>query len=182
MEEEKINLLFEEYKLLKEESRSYTDSNWRDFQIVITIAALFVSLGNLGAGMLQVPAFWNFMTVQLFIYFFLLIQLSRLVYLFTLRIHLSDLESRLSINNIGELQWESKVVPQKLMKTSSLNLQAQIVMGCAYAFLFTSFLLLSIVMIDQVSNAILRIVLYCIDLLEVVTLGYIGARLLLKKL
>jgi hypothetical protein len=182
MEKEKINLLFEEYKLLKEESRNYTDSNWRDFQIIITIATVVISLSNLGFGTLQVPAFWSYMVVQLFIYFFLLIQLSRLVYLFTLRIHLSDLENRLNVNNIGELSWESRVVPQQLMKTSSLNLQAQIIMGFVYSLLFISFLVLSVGTISQVDNLALRLIFGGIDFLEVITLGYIGARLLFKKL
>jgi hypothetical protein len=182
MEKEKINLLFEEYKLLKEESRNYTDSNWRDFQIIITIATVVISLSNLGFGTLQVPASWSYMVVQLFIYFFLLIQLSRLVYLFTLRIHLSDLENRLNVNNIGELSWESRVVPQQLMKTSSLNLQAQIIMGFVYSLLFISFLVLSVGTISQVDNLALRLIFGGIDFLEVITLGYIGARLLFKKL
>ena len=182
MEEGKINLLFEEYKLLKEEARNYTDSNWRDFQIIIAIATVVASLSNVALGVLQIPVFWSFMIVQTFVYFFLLIQLSRLVYLLTLRTHLSDLENRLNVNNIGELQWESKIVPQKLMKISSLNLHAQFVLGSVYLLLFVVFLVQSILKIGQVGNLMSQLGVVFMAFLEVATLGYIGGRLFLREL
>lgn len=178
---EKINLWFEEYKMLKEEAKSYTDSNFRDLQILLTVLAVFISFSGLEIGGFQLPLFWNFVIIQLIIYVFLLLQLSRLIYLFILRDHLIVLEIKLNENNIGELEWESVVVPTRLTRVSTLNFQSQLLISLIYVFLFVTSIRLSFIFIDQINN-FYQPCYFWITGIQIITLLYLFSAFIVRML
>lgn len=134
-----INLMWEEYKLLNEESRAFTNATFRDLHILATLVVAFIALMATSDEHNMLENFWVIAIAQSVFYVFLLIQLSRVVYLFTLRRHLLTLERRLNDNG-GEdrLAWESEIVPTQIASPWSLNAHAKSFIGIIYIIGFAA--------------------------------------------
>lgn len=130
------NFSFEEYKLLKEESKIFTNQTFRDFQLFIGLIAIFFA--SISSKDFNLPKFASYTFMQLSVFIFIVIQFSRVVYLLIIRQHLFDLEKKLnqtsSSSNI--LEWESKVVPKKIAPLISYMTINQIAIGVIYFLIF----------------------------------------------
>lgn len=134
-----INPMWEEYKFLKNEATTYTDVTFRDLQLLVTLVAAFIALMASGKGEEVLQNFWIIAIVQSITYVFLLIQLSRLEYLLTIRRHLFSIEQRLNAqfyNN--KFQWESEVVPTQIAYSGSLNARIRYLIFGMYLLGFLS--------------------------------------------
>jgi hypothetical protein len=171
-----LNLYFEEYKMLKDEAKLYTDVNFRELQFSLTVVAAFVAVGHaLGDGTVRI---WAFAVLQFVLYLFLLVQASRLAYLLSLRRHLSDLEIELNTGQKTKLQWESEIVPKKLATLSSLNYKTQLLISSAYVM---SFLMLALYSIKEVWQAKLWWLYLALIVVEFLTLGYFADQIVRKR-
>jgi hypothetical protein len=176
---DKVNYPFEEYKMLKEESRTYTDVNFRDLQVLITLIAAFLVLISSSPGKDFFWNFWYFALAQFVVFVFLLIQLSRVAYILLLRQYLSELESILNKDKDNILRWESKIVPSRVASSGSLNSQGQILISITYFVLFCFLFIHSI----SLSNQLVPNLLYYILLaFEAGSLSYLFIRIILKKI
>ena len=130
----------EEYKILKEESKSFTNQTFRDFQLFIGIITIFFALTN--SKETSMPKFASYAFLQTAVFVFLTIQFNRAVYLLIVRSHLVKLENAInsSIDRTHIFEWESKVVPSKIAPSNSYSSRSQFAIGVIYfcIFLFLS--------------------------------------------
>src|SRR5438067_6112920 len=141
---DEINLYLEEYKILKEEAKLYTDGNFKELQFIITVVALFVTVVSYSQNNYQGP-FWWLVIVQFIVYLFLLILASRITYILSLRSHLAGLETKLKGKDNSKLQWESILVSDTLPKYLSLNYLIQLMIAIAYIISFVILALNSLI-------------------------------------
>jgi hypothetical protein len=126
----------EEYKILKDEAKSFTNQSFRDFQLFIGLIAIFFALINSRDSSIPKFASYSFMEITVFI--FLVIQFNRLAYLLVVRNHLAELENRMnkSFDKGSFFEWESKIIPSKIAPRKSYSSISQLIIGAAYLLIF----------------------------------------------
>lgn len=130
------NYMLEEYKILKEESKIFTNQTFRDFQLFIGIITIFFALVN--SKETSLPKFANYAFMQVAVFVFMIIQFSRIVYLLIIRKHLSELEHKMnsSYDKNHIFQWESKIIPTMIAPRFSYSTVNQFVIGLTYFGVF----------------------------------------------
>lgn len=174
-----LNLIWEEYKLLKEEARSFTNVTFRDLQLIVTFMAAFVALMVTVEGQKFLHSFLIMAIAEAIAYVFLLIQLSRLAYLATVRKHLSKLEHLLSKeSDLNRLRWESEIVPNRIANPKSLNAQSKALIAIVYIL---GFLYLSQYSLGLSQKNAPDMLYLCIIYAQYVTFIYMLGRLLFQN-
>lgn len=130
------NYNLEEYKLLKDEAKTFTNQTFRDFQLFIGIITIFFALINSKEA--DLPKFASYAFMQLAVFIFLVIQFSRIVYLIIVRKHLAQLEDSMNkeFDKNFIFKWESVVVPAQIAPLRSYSSISQIAIGVMYLGIF----------------------------------------------
>ena len=128
----KINYALEEYKMLKDEVKTFTNQTFRDFQLFIAIIAIFFTL--IGSKDNGFSKFGNYAFMQFAVFIFIIIQFNRIIYLLIVRKHLANLEVKLNsdFDKNHWFQWESEIVPSKISPLNSYSSISQIFIGSMY--------------------------------------------------
>jgi small-conductance mechanosensitive channel len=172
---ESLNYEFEEYKMLKEEARAYTDVNFRNIELLIAFIGALIALLGSSAGYSLLQTFWSWAIAQFVVFVFLLVQASRLSYLGVLRQHLAFLEVRLNADNEKHhLRWESEVVPTKVAKISSPNTLSQLLLGVVCILLFLGLMIYSVSLIKPPK---IELPYYILVVVECVSLSFLLCRI-----
>lgn len=138
--------ILEEYKFLREETKSFTDQSLRDLQMFLGILAILITLSSITPNLKPseesvqtIKIFWYFAIIQAATFIFLVVQFIKIIYILEIRRHLRDLENVLNseINNREyHLKWETLIVPTRLASKKSYIIHAQIVLGFMYGLFF----------------------------------------------
>jgi hypothetical protein len=150
----KANYTLEEYKILKSETKTFTEQSFRDFQIFVGILAIFFTLlGSSNKGEEYLSRFASYALMQIAIFIFLLIQYTRVSYLLIVRKHLAELEEILNseladsvTENKNEIisyqkpklrfRWESEIVPSEISHLKTFITHNQVGIVIVYLFIY----------------------------------------------
>lgn len=154
--------ILEEYKFLREETKSFTDQSLRDLQMFLGILAILITLSSINPNLKPseesvqtIKTFWYFAIIQAATFIFLVVQFIKIIYILEIRRHLRDLENVLNaeINNRKyHLKWETIIVPTRLGSWKSYTIHAQIVLGLMYGIFFCVIVGSSCIHIHEIQN------------------------------
>ena len=100
--------ILEEYKFLREETKSFTDQSLRDLQMFLGILAILITLSSIKpeiesdpTNILSFKGFWYFAIIQAATFIFLVVQFIKIIYILEIRRHLRYLEDVLNAENLN---------------------------------------------------------------------------------
>jgi hypothetical protein len=178
--------ILEEYKFLREETKSFTDQSLRDLQMFLGILAILITLSSIkpegdsdAGGILSFKSFWYFALIQAATFIFLVVQFIKIIYILEIRKHLRYLEGVLNAENTNDnynLKWETVIVPKRLSNFKSYTIHGQVVIGFMYALFFLTIIGVSCQQIHEIDPSY-RKAYYLILCIELVFLLYSVFRL-----
>lgn len=180
--------ILEEYKFLREETKSFTDQSLRDLQMFLGILAILITLSSIKpeiefdpTNILSFKGFWYFAIIQAATFIFLVVQFIKIIYILEIRRHLRYLEDVLNAENLNsnyDLKWETVIVPKRLASWKSYTIYGQIVIGLMYGVFFITIVGASCLQIYEIKD-VYHIWYFIILILEFIFLFYSAFRILL---
>ena len=180
--------ILEEYKFLREETKSFTDQSLRDLQMFLGILATLITLSSIKpeiesdpTNILSFKGFWYFAIIQAATFIFLVVQFIKIIYILEIRRHLRYLEDVLNAENLNsnyDLKWETVIVPKRLASWKSYTIHGQIVIGLMYGVFFITIVGASCLQIYEIKD-VYHIWYFIILILEFIFLFYSAFRILL---
>lgn len=180
--------ILEEYKFLREETKSFTDQSLRDLQMFLGILAILITLSSIKpeiksdpTNILSFKGFWYFAIIQAATFIFLVVQFIKIIYILEIRRHLRYLEDVLNAENLNsnyDLKWETVIVPKRLASWKSYTIHGQIVIGLMYGVFFITIVGASCLQIYEIKD-VYHIWYFIILILEFIFLFYSAFRILL---
>ena len=180
--------ILEEYKFLREETKSFTDQSLRDLQMFLGILAILITLSSIKpeiesdpTNILSFKGFWYFAIIQAATFIFLVVQFIKIIYILEIRRHLRYLEDVLNAENLNsnyDLKWETVIVTKRLASWKSYTIHGQIVIGLMYGVFFITIVGASCLQIYEIKD-VYHIWYFIILILEFIFLFYSAFRILL---
>ena len=180
--------ILEEYKFLREETKSFTDQSLRDLQMFLGILAILITLSSIKpeiesdpTNILSFKGFWYFAIIQAATFIFLVVQFIKIIYILEIRRHLRYLEDVLNAENLNsnyDLKWETVIVPKRLASWKSYTIHGQIVIDLMYGVFFITIVGASCLQIYEIKD-VYHIWYFIILILEFIFLFYSAFRILL---